>query len=133
MTMENYNGFYKVAEDNGGVCVGTFFNPDTMESFSKITWDIDRPYINDDEEVEILRYLPINEAIRKVWKHHNGEILIGDTVEVVKGRKIPIGYTGIVENIKPFYDRYGRWQANYIHFADGKRTNYDNCKLVMEV
>lgn len=131
--MENYNGFYKVAEDNGGVCVGTFFNPDTKESFSRITWDIDRPYINDDEEVEILRYLPINDTVRKIWMHHNGRILIGDTVEVFKGRKIPIGYIGVVEDIKPFYDRYHRWQADYIYFADGKRTNYNNCKLVNEV
>lgn len=130
--MENYNGFYKVAEDNGGVCVGTFFNPDTKESFSKITWDIDRPYINDDDEVETLRYLPINHEVKRVWLHHIGRILVGDTVEVFKGRKIPIGYIGVVEDIKPFYDRYHRWQADYIYFKDGKRTNYNNCKLIKE-
>ena len=127
--MENYNGFYKVAENNGGVCIGTFFNPNTMESFSKRVWDIDDDRLLWDEEIQTLRFLPINEDIRRIWMHHNGEILIGDTVEVVKGRKIPIGYIGIVEKIKPFYDRYGRWQANYIYFADGKRTNYNNCKL----
>ncbi len=128
--MENYNGFYKVAEDNGGVCVGYFFNPDTKESFSKIVWDIDNDRLLDDEEIQILRYLPINETIRKAWKHYNGEILEGDTAEVFKGRKMPIGYTGIVKAIRPFYDRYGRWQANYIYFADGQKTNYNNCKLI---
>jgi hypothetical protein len=132
LIMENYNGFYKVAENNGGVCVGTFFNPDTMEHFSKKTWDIDDDRLLWDEEIQILRFLPINEDVRRIWMHHNGEILIGDTVEVFKGRKIPIGYIGVVENIKPFYDRYGRWQANYIYFADGKRTNYNNCKLIKE-
>ena len=35
--MDNYKGFYKVNEDNGGVCVGTFWNPDTKETFTKIT------------------------------------------------------------------------------------------------
>ena len=128
--MENYKGFYKVAENNGGVCTGVFFNPETLETFSKITWDIDRPYINDDEEIEILRYLPINENIRKIYLHHIGRILEGDKVEVFKGRKIPVGYQNIVKEIKPFYDKYGRWQANYIYFADGQRTNYDNCRLV---
>lgn len=131
--MENYNGFYKVAENNGGVCVGTFFNPDTMEHFSKITWDIDNDRLLYDDEIQALRFLPVNEDIRKIWMHHNGQILIGDIVEVVKGRKIPIGYIGAVENIKPFYDRYHRWQADYIYFADGKKTNYNNCKLIKEV
>lgn len=127
--MENYNGFYKVAENNGGVCIGTFFNPNTMESFSKKTWDIDDDRLLWDEEIQILRYLPINEDVRKMWMHHNGEILVGDTAKVIKGRKVPIGHVGVVEKIKPFYDRYGRWKANYIYFADGQRTNYDNCEL----
>lgn len=129
--MENYNGFYKVAENNGGVCIGTFFNPNTMESFSKKVWDIDDDRLLWDEEIQTLRYLPINETIRTMWKHHNGEILIGDTARVVKGRKMPIGYIGVVEKIKPFYDRYGRWKCNYIYFADGQRTNYDNCVLYL--
>lgn len=128
--MENYNGFYKVAENNGGVCVCTFFNPDTMEHFSKIVWDIDNDRLLDDEEIQVLRFLPINETVKKIYMHHKDIILEGDTVEVFKGRKIPIGYTGIVKSIKPFYDRYGRWQADYIYFADGQKTNYNNCKLV---
>lgn len=128
--MTNYNGFYKVKEDNGGVCVGYFYNPDTKESFSRITWDIDRPYINDDEELEILRYLPINYEVRKAWMHNNGTILEGDMVEVYKGRKLPVGYIGVVDKIKPFRDKYGRWQADYIYFKDGQKTNYNNCKLV---
>lgn len=129
--MDNYNGFYKVAEDNGGVCVGYFFNPNTMEFFSKKIWDIDDDRLLENDYIQTLRYLPINETIRKMWKHHNGEILIGDTARVVKGRKMPIGYIGVVEKIKPFYDRYGRWKCNYIYFADGQRTNYDNCELYL--
>lgn len=128
--MKNYKGFYKVAENNGGVCTGVFFNPDTLETFSKITWDIDRPYINDDEEIEILRYLPIDENIRRIYLHHKGQILTGDKVEIFKGRKMPVGYTGIVKDIKPYKDRYGRTQAYYIYFEDGQRTNYNNCRLV---
>lgn len=127
--MNNYNGFYKVNIDNGGVCVCTFFNPDTLESFQKITWDIDNDRLLEDEKIQILRYLPLNENIRRIWQHHNGIILVGDTVQVYKGRKMPIGYIGKVKTIRPFYDRYGRWQANYIYFEDGQRTNTNNCKL----
>lgn len=128
--MKNYNGFYKVAEDNGGVCVATFFNPDTKEHFSKIVWDIDNDRLLDDEEIQILRFLPIDEAVRREYMHYNGVILVGDTVEVFKGRKLPKGYKGIVKAIKPFRDCYGRWQADYIYFEDGQKTNYNNCKLV---
>lgn len=39
--MNNYKGFFKVNENNGGVNVCTFFNPETKEEFSKIVWDID--------------------------------------------------------------------------------------------
>ena len=127
--MENYKGFYKVNEDNGGVCVGTFWNPETKESFSKITWDIDRPYINDDEEIEILRYLPINKEVRSAWLHYNGIIQINDVVEVVKGRKVPIGTIAKVIDKKPYKDRYGRTQAIYLYFDNGMRTNENNCVL----
>ena len=127
--MKNYKGFYKVAEDNGGVCVGTFWNPETKESFSKITWDIDRPYINDDEEIEILRYLPINREVRSAWLHYNGIIQVNDVVEVVKGRKVPIGTIAKVIDKKPYKDRYGRTQAIYLYFDNGMKTNENNCGL----
>lgn len=130
--MENYKGFYKVAEDNGGVCVGTFWNPETKESFSKITWDIDRPYINDDEEIEILRYLPINKDVRSAWLHYNGIIQVNDVVEVVKGRKVPIGTIAKVIDKKPYKDRYGRTQVIYLYFDNGMKTNEDNCRLVIK-
>lgn len=128
--MNNYKGFYKVAENNGGVCVGTFYNPETKETFTKITWDIDRPYINDNEEIEILRYLIIDEEVRKIWLHENGIIQEGDTIKVIKGRKIPIGTIGKVTKIKPWYDKYHRHQADYVYLDNGMKTNVNNCMLV---
>lgn len=128
--MENYKGFYKVAENNGGVCVGTFWNPETKECFTKITWDIDRPYVNDDEDVEILRYLPINKEMRRLWKHEAGIVQTEDTIKVVKGRKVPIGTIARVVEIKPFYDKYHRWQADYVYLDNGMKTNVNNCILI---
>ena len=58
--MNNYKGFYKVKESNGGVEVATFFNPETKESFSKIVWDIDNDRLLEDDEIHILRYLTID-------------------------------------------------------------------------
>lgn len=128
--MKNYNGFYKVAESGLGVCSCTFFNPETKERFSEIVWDIDNDRLLEDKEIQILRFLPIDEAVRREYMHQNGVILVGDTMEVFKGRKLPKGYKGVVKEIKPFYDKYHRWQANYIYFEDGQRTNQNNCKLV---
>lgn len=128
--MENYKGFYKVAENNGGVCVGTFWNPETKECFTKITWDIDRPYVNDDEDVEILRYLPINKEMRRLWKHEAGIVQTEDTIKVVKGRKVPIGTIARVVEIRPFYDKYHRWQADYVYLDNGMKTNVNNCILI---
>lgn len=87
----NYNGFYKVAVNGGGVEVGTFFNPETKEAFQKITWDIDNDRLLYDDEIQKLRYLTIDENAVIAWKHHNGAFVVGDNVEVVKGRKVPKG------------------------------------------
>lgn len=127
--MTNHNGFYKVNIDNGGVCVCTFYNPETKESFSRITWDIDRPYINDDEEVEILRYLPLNQEVRSQWLHNAGVIQKGDTIEVYKGRKVPKGTVAKVVDIRPYYDQYHRWQCDYAYLDNGMKTNTNNCRL----
>lgn len=128
--MNNYKGFYKVDENNGGVCIGYFFNPETKESFSKITWDIDRPYINDNEEIEILRHLIIDDEIRKQWLTHNGVIQVGDKIEVYKGRKVKKGTIAKVIKIQAYYDQYRRWQYDYAYLDNGERINIDNCRLI---
>ena len=89
--MNNYKGFYKVYVNGGGVEVCTFFNPETKEEFSKITWDIEDDRLLWDEEIQILRFLPIDEAAVIAWKHHNNQFVVGDNVEVVRGRKVPKG------------------------------------------
>lgn len=89
--MNNYKGFYKVGESNGGIEVATFFNPETKEEFSKIVWDIDNDRLLDDDEIQILRFLPLDEATIIAWKHFHNQFVIGDNVEVIKGRKVPKG------------------------------------------
>ena len=128
--MMEYKGFYKVSEEGYGVAMGTFYNPETKEVFTRITWDIDRPYINDDEEIEILRYLPLDEHIRYQWRHENGIIQKNDIVKVIKGRKVKIGTIAKVLDIKPYYDCYKRWCCDYAYLDNGEKTNIDNLKLL---
>jgi len=125
--MDSYKEFYKVNESNGCVCVGTFYNPDTEESFTKITWDIDDIRLDQDEEIQIYSYMPINKDVR--WLHRAGVIQEGDQIKVIKGRKVPIGTIATVKEIKPFYDKYKRWQADYLYLDNGMKTNINNCVL----
>lgn len=89
--MNNYKGFYKVEETGFSLTIATFFNPETKEHFSKRVWDNDDDRLLWDDEIQILRNMPIDENAVIAWKHHNGNFVVGDSVEVVKGRKIPKG------------------------------------------
>ena len=128
--MDNYKGFYKVNQEGTSLTIATFYNPETRESFTRRVWDMDDDRLLYDEEVQELRYMQINKEIRWLWLHRSGIIQIGDTVKVVKGRKLPVGKTGKVKDIKPYFDRYRRWCCDYIYFDDGTRTSIKNCVLV---
>lgn len=126
--MENLNGFYKVAQDGGTYVVATFYNPATNESITKCVRDYD--YADCSRDNDELYYMDIDNEARTKWLHSKGVILVGDVVEVVKGRKIPVGTVARVTDKKPYKDRYGRTQAIYLYLDNGMRTNEDNCKLM---
>lgn len=125
------NKFYKVSHHGGTLITGDFFNPITGEEKHEVLRDYE--YSDCSRDNDELYYMQINEEVRRIWQHKHGAILQGDIVEVFKGRKIPIGYIGKIKAIKPFYDRYNRWQANYIYFEDGQKTNINNVRLIQEV
>jgi len=126
--MENLNGFYKVAQDGGSYVVATFYNPETNETFSKCVRDYD--YSDCSRDNDELYYMDIDNEARIKWLHSKGVILVGDTVEVVKGRKVPVGTVARVIDKKPYKDRYGRIQTIYLYLDNGMRTSEDNCKLL---
>ena len=121
-------GFKKVAEDGGTYVVAKFFNPTTNEVVTECTRDYD--YADGSRDNDILYYLPIDEDARKLYDRYRGVINVGDTAEVIKGRKVPIGTKGVVKYINDLKDKYGRWIATYVYFEDGQKTNIANCKLV---
>jgi len=45
---------------------------------------------------------------------------------------VPKGTIATVKSIRPYYDRYGRWIADYAYFTDGQRTNLENCRLLLK-
>ena len=131
MTKEELaNGYYKVNQHGGTFVVATFFNPDTGDVQTVVARDYD--YDDKSRDNDWAYYMDIDQNARRIWLHANGYILEGDTVEVVKGRKIPVGTVAVVRKIYDWCDKYGRVQAVYALFEDGRKTNVENCRLVKE-
>lgn len=125
------NRFYKVTENDGSVFVtALFFNPITFEEKSICVRDYD--YSDGSRDNDYLYHMPVDLEAVKVWKHKHGKAVNGDRVMIVKGRKIPIGEVCTVSKEYKVYDRYGRFVALYYKFLDGRKTNVDNCVLVIE-
>lgn len=122
------NKYYKVSHEGSTFVTGYFYNPITKESKRLVLRDYDYDDCNRDNDE--LYYMPINEEVRKIWLHDNGVIQIGDTVKVVKGRKIAIGTIAKVVSFSEWKDRYGKAQCTYVNLDNGQRTNVCNCELL---
>lgn len=119
-------GYRKIAQTHGGVAQATFYNSDTEDSFTLIVDDVD-----DYGKFNYgLYHMPVDENARKIYNRKHGIIEVGDTVEVFKGRKIPRGTIAVVVRKYDWCDCYGRVQAHYVVFDDGRKTNVANCRLV---
>lgn len=124
------NKFYKVSHNGGTYVTGLFVNPITWETKLECLRDYD--YSDCSRDNDELYYMPIDEEVARLWRRHCGIVGVGDTVEVIKGRKMPIGYIGKVADLRDWRDQFGRVQATYAVFEDGKRTNVDNCRILEE-
>lgn len=122
------DGWRKIGENGGSYVTATLFNINTGETASVCVRDYDYGDCRNDDDYWYNALID-NDA-RREWCRRNGRITDGLTAKVVKGRKVPIGYTGKVDRIRKVYDRYNRWVANYVVFEDGTSTNIDNCVLV---
>lgn len=126
--MDDLKGFYKVDQNGSIFITATFYNPETNEQ--KIICVRDYDYFDKSRDNDELYFMPINNDIKKMWLHSKGIITTGDTIKVIKGRKIKIGTIGTVKAIKAVYDKYNRWVADYIYLEDGQKTNINNCVLI---
>ena len=125
------NKLYKISQDGGSYVTASFYNPITKEhkhfcvrDYDYDCFTMDRQFPNGEEAY----FESVSVEALKVFNSDNGIIDVGSTVEVVKGRKMKIGYTGVVTDIKNWYDHYKRLRAIYVHFADGQKTSIENCK-----
>ena len=115
-------GYSKVSQEGGSTCtLASFYNPDTKDYQSFIVRDF--TFCNDD-----LYNVPVDEEVRRMWLHGEGQILVGDLVVVTKGRGVRLGTVAYVKAIKPcFVD--GVLRDRYVYLSNGERTYLRNVRL----
>ncbi len=122
------DGFFKVKQEGGSFVVATFFNPTTNEEYTHCVRDYDYSDCSrDDDEAYNME---IREDARRAWLRHHGVVQTGDTVKVVRGRKVPVGTVAVVVDVTKWSDRYGRVQTVYAHLNNGMRTSVTNCEIL---
>ena len=124
------DGWRKVSESGSSYVTGVLFNIVTGEETDVVLRDYDRESVWDAEGAEWYDR-SIDDDARRAWCRKHFVITDGSRVVVVKGRKIELGFSGVVERIKKVRDRYGRHVADYVVFEDGRSTNVENCVLVV--
>ena len=130
--MENLkieNGWRKIKQNGGSFVTALLYNIMTGEEENITVRDYD--YEDCRNDCDYWYNASIDEEALKAYNRKHGIIQAGERVMVVSGRKIPRGYVGTVERVYPVYDRFHRWVADYCRFADGQKTNVNNCVLIL--
>lgn len=122
------NKWYKVNQDGYSYITAMLFNPVTKEHKTVCVRDYD--YADGSRDNEEVYNMPIEEEAVKAWNRHLGIISVGDTIKVVKGRKVKIGTIAEVVDMYDWKDRYGRAQTRYAVLDTGEKTSVTNCELI---
>ena len=141
----------------GQITYAIFYNPDTKDI--KSIWETDwtqEGLKNEDFENQDVKAIYGGDYVQEVWEDYEKQCIIkiaeweekkakeekakrlkwgivaeGDVVEIVKGRKIPLGE---IKTVKEFfnYSKNGVFCCKYAIFTDGTKTNINNCKLIKQ-
>ena len=150
MERKDINGFVKVSKDySARIWFVSLWNPQTKESKTVACEDTDYDtptmgMVSSEYDaatriwmLDRMPYFGGSKDVRKAyddWKYAENvkanHIMVGMTVEVVKGRKYPIGTTGVVKGFSSYRDQYGREHTRYVVTEDGKRIPQQNCKAI---
>lgn len=120
--------FKKVGQSGGTYVTALFVDTDTWETKSVCVRDYD--YFDCSRDKDDLYYMEIDEEAAELWRKHCGVIAKGDTIKVVKGRKVAHGTIAKVVEVYDWKDRYGRIQTTYAVLDNGQKTSVNNCEIV---
>ena len=109
-----------------------------MDNLAPIDWEGYKVLFNDgsikviDDLDEVCEYERANIEEYKDFYRQRNFIFIGDEVEIIKGRKLPIGAHKTVDKFF-IYDvagTYGHKQTKYVVFTDGTKTDIKNIRNI---
>jgi len=138
--LSDYKDYKKIMHTGGSLIRCTLYNPNTKKVVNFTVDDYEYAYgdglINRDYDLQTLEYIrrmPINsEALRHYKKHVLGEITEGARVEVIKGKKYPIGLRGTVKKLYTYIvpNAYNKVQVQYAILETGEKIDIKNIKLI---
>lgn len=138
--LSEYKDYKKIVHTGGSLVRCTLYNPLTKEVANFIVDDYEYQYgdglINQEfdlETLEHIRYMQIDPEALKHYRHHVlKEIDVGSEVEVIKGRKYPIGLRGTVKKLYEYVvpNTYNKVKVQYAVLDTGERINVKNLKLL---
>jgi hypothetical protein len=139
--LNDYKDYKKIMHTGGSLIRCTLYNPNTKKVVDFIVDDYEYDYgdglVNRDYDLETLEYIRYNmqidsEALKHYKKHVLKEITEGSKVEVIKGKKYPIGLRGTVKKIYTYIvpNTYNKVRVQYAILETGEKINIDNIKLI---
>lgn len=84
--MNNFENYYIVKREGLTYTFITIFNPITFNIIEEMVWNSDDTYYDNNERAIVIRNLPEDENVTKLYNHLKGKIQIGDKVKIITGR-----------------------------------------------
>lgn len=139
--LNDYKDYKKIMHTGGSLIRCTLYNPNTKKVVDFIVDDFEYSYgdglINHDYDLQTLEYIrynmPIDQEALKHYKIHVlKEITEGAKVEVIKGKKYPIGLQGTVKELFTYIvpNTYNKVEVQYAVLDTGEKINVKNLKLI---
>lgn len=114
---------------------GRAWKCDNMDSLADIIWEGYEVLLADGtrklvDDLDARDYRLATEAELRNFYRAEGHLFIDDEIEIIKGRKLPIGEHKIVSG---FYEynvpgTHGKMGTTYVTFTDGTRTSVENVR-----
>ena len=138
--LNDYKDYKKIVHTGGSLIVCKLYNPNSKKVASFVVDDYEYTYgeglISRDydlETLEYIRHMPIDsEALNHYKNHVLKEITEGSVVEVIKGKKYPIGLRGTVIGFYTYIvpNTCGKVRVQYAILNSGEKINVKNLKLI---
>lgn len=132
-------GYHKI-NDACNISLNTvyMYNPITKDLKHIITDDKDYPYgegalLNREyttAELDNLWRMPIDKEVLKQYNLDNNIPFVGAKIEVIKGRKYPIGTQDIIIKLYDYKDKFNRFICRYAETENGLKISTQNIKLI---